>query len=75
MSTSRKYSNGEILSWWTIPVRFDGKSTKRCVITPSNNSGNLFKYAQVNGIQVITPSTIVLETRLYDGINLVTQLM
>lgn len=72
VSTSRKFSNGEVISWWTIPMRFDGKNTRRCIVTPIDDTGNLFKYKQVNGNEVIYPSTIVLQAKLFDGINLVT---
>ena len=66
-STARKFSNGEIKSWWTTPVRFDGKNTIRAVIVPDGSSGTLFKYSQNAGTKVVVPSTIVLKSKVYDA--------
>lgn len=65
VSTSRKYSNGEMISGWTIPVRFDGKSSKRCVITA--DEGTLFKHRTQQGGEIIIPTSIKLKANLFDG--------
>lgn len=71
VSSARKYSNGELVTQWSMPVRFDGLNTIRCVIAPFDNSGNVFKHVNVNGIEVISPSSIKLRAVLFDGSNIV----
>src|SRR5690554_405766 len=65
VSTSRKYSNGEMISGWTIPVRFDGKSSIRCVI--DSDEGTLFKHRTQQGREIIIPTSIKLKANLFDG--------
>lgn len=67
VSTCRKYSTGEQITSWSIPVRFDGKSTIRNVINTGANTGSSFRYKMSEGVQTITPSTIILKSVLYDA--------
>lgn len=67
VSTSRKYSDNSFVTPWSIPVRFDGKSTTRCVVTPIDNTGTVFKYTKNQGVTIISPSSIKIEAVLYDA--------
>ena len=67
VSTTRKFSNGELSTGWGTPTRFDGKSTIRCVIRPKDGTDDMFKYTMVNGIKVVTPDEVVLEAVLFNA--------
>lgn len=71
VSSARKYSNGELATPWSLPVRFDGLNTIRCVIAPFDNSGNVFKYINENGVETISPASIKLRAKVFDGSDLV----
>ncbi len=67
VSTSRKFSDGTISENWTTPARYDGKSTFRCVIEPSQATGYAFKYSHSGGNKVVTPASIKLVAKLYQA--------
>ncbi|WP_428743159.1 hypothetical protein [Tenacibaculum sp.] len=69
VSTARKFSNGTISEDWTLPVRYDGKNTIRTIIVPKNNTGHTFKYTTSDGAEVVSPSSITLESKLYEALN------
>lgn len=69
VSTSRKYSDGTLASDWTLPVRYDGKSTLRAVIVPKDNTGQTFKYATTSGSTTISPEAITLKSKLFEAVS------
>lgn len=67
VSTARKYSNGDLITNWSIPMRFDGKNSIRATVVPQGSSGQVFKYKHDAGQQTVVPTSIVLEAKLFDG--------
>ena len=65
VSSSRKYSDGTLKVAWTIPTRFDGKSTTRAILVPEGE--NLFKRTSTGGSVVITPASLKVASTLYQG--------
>lgn len=67
VSTARKFSDGTISEPWTLPVRYDGKSTIRAVVVPKGDTGHSFKYVQSGGSQVVSPLSLTLEAKLFEA--------